>query len=246
MKVGIKLWSTNSVEYIDKAGFADFVEVMPVDEKSLQKFSGRDYEYTTHVPHESFGFNPALDYYKSQKIVEKAVEAAKKLKAEKLVMHTGYLKEKPSVESMRNAMKMTAKLAKSVSYGRILLENSTIKEKSGDESRNFMFYNYDQMKELLEMSGAGFCMDIEHAAVTAHQRGVSHEQQVAELIKLKPDYFHFSGAEMKNGGRHLSIFDGDIDKEFARDVLRKANKPVCLETPIDIEARKKEVEFLKE
>lgn len=243
MKVGIKLWSTNSAEYIDGAGFADFVEVMPVDEKSLQKFIGRDYEYTVHIPHENFGFNPALDYYKSQKILEKAIKAAKKLKADKLIMHTGYLREKPNKEKTQEAAMLVSKLAKSVSHGRVFLENSTIAETSNGENRNFMFYNYETLKELLEMSGAGFCMDLEHATVAAREMGISYQAHVAELMKLKPDYIHLSGTQKE--GRHTSIFESEISPDFAKKTIKKAGKPVCLETPIDMTQRKREVEFLK-
>ena len=245
MKVGIKLWSTNSVEYIDGAGFADFIEVMPVDEKSLQKFLGRDYEYTTHTPHESFGFNPVLDYEKSLKLLEKGIAAAKKLKSEKLVMHASYFFEKPDEQAVQKAITMTAKLAKEGGFAGLLIENSTVYEAVKDCTRYYIGHSYEQMKQLLELTGAGFCLDLEHAAIVAHQLGISFREQTSQLLKLKPSYFHLSGAGFANHSQHISLFEGDVDKEFAREVIRKAKMPVCLETPIDMEQRKKEVEFLK-
>ena len=245
MKVGIKLWSTNSVEYIDKAGFADFVEVMPVDEKSLQKFSGRDYEYTTHVPHESFGFNPALDYEKSLKLLEKGITAAKQLKSEVLVMHASHFFEQPDEDKVQEAIAKTAKVAKAGGFAGLVIENSTVHEAVNGRTRHYIGYNYDQMKQLLELTGAGFCLDLEHAAIVAHQLGISFREQTSQLLKLKPSYFHLSGAGFANHSQHISLFEGDVDKEFAREVIRNAKKPVCLETPIDMEQRKKEVEFLK-
>ncbi len=246
MKVGIKLWSTNPVEYVDGAGFADFVEVMPVDEKSLQKFIGRSYEYTTHVPHESFGFNPALDLEKSRKLLEQGILAAKKLKSEKLVMHASHFFEKSNEQAIHKAIVTTAKLAKESGFEGLLIENSTIYEHVGDHTRYYIGHSYEQIKELLELSGTGFCLDLEHVAIAANQLGISFQEHANSLLKLKPEYFHLSGARFSpTHGHHLGLFEGDVDKEFAREVLRKAKKPVCLETPIDMAQRKKEVEFMK-
>ena len=248
MEVGIKLWSTNPVEYVNGAGFADFVEVMPVDAKSLMKFTARKYRYTVHVPHERFGFNPALDFETSLKLLQRGISAAKKLRAKHLIMHTSYLREHPNEKTVRDAIKKTAQLVKKANYDHVLIENSlkrgVFKE---DSSRYYICYDYDQLKELLEITGAGFCLDFEHAAITAYQLGLKYEEHVAELLKLKPEYFQLSGTSPALGGQHhhLSIFDGIIDLNFVKKILKKANKPVCLETPIDIEQRKKEVTFLK-
>ena len=245
MKVGIKLWSTNPVEYVEAAGFADFVEVMPVDVESLSKFAGRQYSYTVHVPHESFGFNPVLDLRKSRTLLERGIAAAKQLKSNRLVMHASHFFEKPDKWAVRKAIEMTAKLGKASGFPGLLIENSTVYEVVKDRTRHYIGYSYEQMKALLELTGAGFCLDLEHAAIAAHQLGISFKQQVKELMQLEPDYFHLSGARFSPQGHHLSLFEGDVDKDFARDVLRKAKKPVCLETPINMGQRKREIEFLK-
>ena len=65
MKIGIKLWSSNPSKYIESAGFADFVEVLPVDEKSVARFAKHKHNYTVHVPHEYFGYYPAMHYEKT-------------------------------------------------------------------------------------------------------------------------------------------------------------------------------------
>ncbi len=246
MEVGIKLWSTNPVEYIEAAGFADFVEVLPVDLESLKKFTGRPYSYTVHTPHESFGFNPVLDPKKSRALLQQGIAAAKLLKSDRLIMHASHYYEKPGEEAVRKAVAMTAKLAKEASFPGLLIENSTVYEVVKDKTRHYIGYSYWQMKELLELSGAGFCLDIEHAAIAASQLGQDYKELVAELLRLKPEYFQLSGTRFATNGHHLSIFDSDIDPDFARNVLRKAKKPVALETPIDISQRKREVEFLKE
>lgn len=246
MQVGIKLWSTNPVEFIEAAGFADFVEVLPVDMESLAKFSGRPYTYVVHTPHESFGFNPVLEYGKSRALLEQGIAAAKKLRSDRLIMHASHYYEKPGEEAVHEAIAMTAKLAREAGFPGLLIENSTVYEVVKDNTRHYIGYSYEQMKELLELTGAGFCLDLEHAAIAANQLGQDYKKLVAELLQLKPEYFQLSGTRFATNGHHLSIFDSDIDKDFAKSVIKKAKKPVCLETPIDIGQRKKEVEFLKE
>ena len=246
MEVGIKMWSTNPIKYIEDSDFADFIEVLPRSVKSLEKFARRPYNYTVHVPHEIFGFSPILNMKKSQKLLNQAIAAAKKLKAEVLIMHSGYLKEKPDEKTIKEGIRSVANLAKNASYGTVLIENSYpecfIELEKG---KYYLSYDYERLRELLELSGAGFCLDFEHAAIAAHQLGLDYNRYVATLMKLEPEYFHLSGTSLASGKHHSTIFEGDIDLEFVKKILKKANKPVCLETPIDIEQRKREVAFLK-
>ncbi|MBI2143963.1 TIM barrel protein [Candidatus Woesearchaeota archaeon] len=247
MKVGVKLWSTNPPEQFGQAAkFADFIEVMPVDTESVGRLPNTWFSYTVHVPHERFGFSPLLDLEKSQQLLQQATSAARKLKAETIVMHTGFLKEAPGKPTTEKAIKAAAKLARTAGYGRLLIENSIPKDRFKDGSdRYFVCYDYEQIKSIMEASGAGFCLDLEHAAITAYQLGLDYNQFVSQLMKLKPEYFHLSGTRLATNGHHTSIFEGNIDREFVKKLLQKANKPVCLETPLDTEQRKKEVEFLK-
>ncbi len=249
MRVGIKLWSTNPISYFEEAGFADFVEVMPVSLSDLPKIARIKRTYTAHVPHERFGFNPALEYEKSSALLQQGIAAAKFLKSDELIMHASHYFEEPGEQAVQKAIAMTAKLAKEACFPGLLIENSTVYEVVKDRTRFYIGYSYEQMKELLELSGAGFCLDLEHAAIAASQLGTTFQKQANELLKLKPDYFHLSGAHFTPGerhlGHHLSLFEGEVDKDFAKSVLKKANKQVCLETPIDISQRKREVEFLK-
>ena len=246
MQVGIKLWSSNPVKYVRDSDFADFIEVLPRSEKSLEKFARRPHNYTVHVPHEGFGFCPLLDMKKSKKLLERTIKAAKKLKTETLIMHTGYMRKAIDEKSMKDVIKSAAKLARSANYGRILIENGVPKGTIYvDKGRYYACYSHEQMKEVLELSGAGFCLDLEHAAITAHQLGLNYRKHVADLMRLKPEYFHLSGLRLASGGHHISIFDSDIDLSYVKSLLKKAGKPVCLETPIGIAQRKKEVEFLK-
>ena len=199
-----------------------------------------------HVPHEVFGFCPLLDMKKSKKLLEHAIKAAKRLKTETLIMHTGYMMKAIDEKSMKEMIKSAAKLARGAGYGRILIENGVPKGTFYiDKGKHYACYNREQMKEVLELSGAGFCLDLEHAAITANQLGLDYRKLVSGLMTLKPEYFHLSGMMLAPKGHHLSIFEGDIDLSFVKSLIKKADKPVCLETPVNIEQRKKEVEFLK-
>jgi deoxyribonuclease IV len=241
MEVGLKFWSRNPVEYIDEAKFADFLEVLPVDEKSLEKFEGRDYRYAIHVPHENFGFSPAVDLKTSKKLLYMSIKAADRLKAEWIIMHSG-----AAGDDVEKAMKAIIALVKEANDNRILIENSgiiTYDDKREEDPK--IAHDIDELKRLLE-SGMGFCLDMEHAAVVAKQYGFDYEEYLDKLAKLKPDYVQVSGTKLDLGKRHLSIFDSVIKPEFVKSFAKGINKPLCLETPLDMDQRKKEVEFLKE
>ncbi|HIG98519.1 TPA: TIM barrel protein [Candidatus Woesearchaeota archaeon] len=246
MRVGIKLWSRNDKRHFDEAGFADFIEVMPVDMQSALKVAKRKGCYTVHIPHEGFGFDPLRNYALSEKLLNLALEAGGKLNAECYIMHTGMLEQKPDEETRQKALKSIARLAKSANTDKIVIENSGYRSLfNGEPTYNHLCYSPDELKEILELSGAGFCLDFEHASITAAALGTSYERIIDGLMKLKPDYFQISGTRHSTGERHLSIFEGDLELDIAKRELKKADKPVCLETPLDTGQRKREVEFLK-
>ncbi len=246
MKVGIKLWSSNPVRYIDGAGFADFIEVLPVSISSITKLQRSERKYVIHVHHEIFGFGPLVSMEKSRKLLNLAITAARKLKAELLIMHGGFAKGNPDEETTAEGLKKVAKLAKTASYGRLVIENSFPKGRFHlDQGKHYICYSYEQLNHVIKESGIGFCLDFEHAAITANQLGLNFKDHVAQLMKLRPEYFQLSGVRLATNSHHTTIFNSDINIEFVKKILKKANKPVCLETPLDIEQRKKEVEFLK-
>ena len=246
MRVGIKLWSSNPDEYVDNAGFADFVEVMAAEMRGIRRFARRPYSYTVHAPHESFGFSPLLNYARSKKLLERAVKAARLLKADWIIMHNVNINAKPNEKTAEEAVKAVVRLVKSSGAGNILIENScSYTFFKGKDAINYFGYTPEHMKELLQRSGAGFCLDLEHVAVTSHHLGTDFGKEANALIKLKPDYFHLSGTRHATRKHHTSIFDSDIAPDTAKALLKKAGKPVCLETPIDVEQRKREVAFLK-
>ncbi|MBI2140952.1 TIM barrel protein [Candidatus Woesearchaeota archaeon] len=247
MEVGIKLWSKNSVSCIDEADFADFIEVLPTSTSSISKFQRRKRKYVIHVPHEIFGFSPLVNMEKSRKLLDLAVTAARKLKARLLIMHGGFAKGNPDEETIAEGLSKVAKLAKTVSYGRLLIENSIPKGTFHiDQGKHYICYSYEQLRRVIEESGIGFCLDFEHAKITAHQLGLDFRDHIAELMRLRPEYFQLSGVKLAANMHHTTIFNSDIDLKFVKRILKKANKPVCLETPLDVEQRRKEVAFLKQ
>ena len=168
-------------------------------------------------------------------------------------MHTGYVTSAPSEKTMAEGINAAARLAKNTTYGRILIENNVVGGTFAlmDKGKHYICYTPEHMKEVIELSGAGFCLDIEHTAITAHQLGTDFWKLLWQFMKLKPEYFHLSGTRLKKlhasyaEGHHLSIFNTDFDIDAIRLLLQKAGKPVCLETPLDTGQRRKEYEFLK-
>ncbi len=97
-----------------------------------------------------------------------------------------------------------------------------------------------EFKEL----GFKFCMDFGHAVATAAHFKKDYKKIVQEFAKLRPEYFHLSGNQ-KGEDKHASIFDADTDIGFFKKIIQENGSPVCLETPLDLQKRKKEVDYLK-
>lgn len=237
MQVGVKYYSHNKIERKDFE-FADFVEVLPVPGNITGVFGQQKFKYTIHCAHDAFGFNPsnAKAHEKSRAIVNDAINAADQLGAKVIVVHAGFntpaLKIK---EPKKNAIKFLQKHFDK----RMHIENLL----PVDGEMTWVAYSPDEIAEFQDL-GFKFCLDFGHAVATAAHFGKDYREYVDQFAGLKPDYFHLSGT-FKGVDKHRSIFDTDADVDFFKSIIKKAGKPVCLETPLDSEQRKKEVEFLK-
>lgn len=237
MEIGVKFFSHNKVERKDFE-FADFVEVLPVPGNITGVFSSHKFKYRIHCAHDAFGFNPSdtKNSAKNESIIKDAFAAADELKADKIVVHAGF--NTPKLK-LKNPKKTAMEFLQKHFDERIVMENLL----PVDNDMVWVAYGPEEIAEFKDL-GFGFCLDFGHAVATATHFKKDYTEYVEEFVKLKPDYFHLSGT-LKGKDRHMSILDTDADVEFFRNIIKKSGKPVCLETPLDSERRKKEIEFLK-
>ncbi len=242
MQVGVKFYSTNEEEKLEGLGFVDFVEVLPVPGKfeSLRKF--KKFRCTVHVPHCSFGFNPCdkKNGKKNRELSDEAIKAADFLNAEIIVMHPGY---NPPNQEINDAMQNQLEFFSKINDERIFLENTMIESNEG-----FQYVGSSDtkaMKEMLEKTGFGFCLDFAHAAATAVVIKRGYKELIKEFLKLKPAYFHVADNLLNGEDQHIHIGTGKLDMSFIKEIVKKGNNKVLLETPLDLEGRKRDVEFLR-
>ena len=240
MEVGIKLWSRDHTALAD-CGFADFIEVMPVPGVSLERFKSYDYKYAIHAPHSEFGLNladPKLEK-KNMELLSLAVKAADELNADVIVVHTGFTSDKLKI---KNPVENINAFFKKFRDERFHVENLL----AAEASRVYSGKTPEELTEITAPFGFKFCFDFGHAIGAANTKGIDYKKLVDAFLKLKPDYFHLSGTNLdKEVDGHLSLFDGNLDISWAKKIIAKRNRPVCLETPLNIEQRKKEVKLLK-
>ncbi len=242
MRVGFKLYSSN-LRYAKLLKFADFLEVLPLPgDKKIRGFREYSYDYAIHAAHNSFGFNPAnLKNEKMNKqIISEAIEAADMLGAKRIVVHPGFTNSK---EKIRNGMENCLTFFEDNYDKRFHFENIIHKE----EGNVFFGYTIDDTKKFLKKMK--FCLDFGHAINAALKEKQDYKKFVLRLYALKPNYFHLCGNIIRKKylpeSSHLSIFSGNDDTSFYKELIRKAKKDVCLETPLDIRQREKEYEFMK-
>ncbi len=237
METGLKFFSSNKIAKKDY-DFADFIEILPVPDNPLGVFEKIKARYRIHCPHDQFGFNPSdiKNTDKNKKILQLSVDAADSLNADLIVVHAGFNTRKLNIS---NPKQKAMDLLKEHFDSRMCIENVL----PVDGEMIWVGYSHEDIAEFKD-SGFKFCLDFGHAIDTATRLKKDKKGFIEEFLKLKPDYFHLSGTQ--NGfDRHLSILDSDMNLEYIKGLIKKAGKPVCLETPLDTEKRKKEIRFLK-
>ncbi len=236
MQTGLKFYSTNKVTEKDFS-FADFIEVLTVPENPVGDFDNFDKKFRIHCPHSEHGFNPCAKNENNTRILKIATDAADKLNADIIVVHSGFNTDKLNIrDAKKNAMEFLTEHFDE----RLCVENLMPQ----DSEMKWITYLPEHLTVYRD-SGFKFCLDFGHAIETATQLKKNYKDFIQDFLRLKPDYFHLSGTQ-KGRDMHLSILDSDADVEFMKKAILKAGKPVCLETPLDTGKRKKEVESLKD
>ena len=225
MKFGLKLWSTNTnlidqaVHLIDEKVF-DYIELMVIPYSEIKPFL-IDVPYIIHIPHEKFRVNigdPAVKEYTLQKINESLIWA-EQLNVKYLILHAGH-----------GSIQHAADLLHEVSDSRLLIENMP---KVGLGGEQMIGYSPMQIRELLEDSDMGLCLDFGHAVKAAVSFGVDYKEYVRGFMEFKPRVFHVSdGFTNTETDNHLNIGEGNYDMAFIGNcVSRNKDVYVTLETP---------------
>lgn len=252
MKLGLKLWSTNTDYYFEEAkklfqdGWFDYIElyVVPNTIDTIKKWKTLQNEFnipfTLHAPHFVNGINLAKP--SNEKINIEAFNEVKlyrkELNAEYIVVHSG----------IEGNIEETIRQLKIINLPKMLIENKPYIAPLGanNECRGATI---EEIKLVLQEIGCGFCLDVGHAFCTANFLNVEPYEFLAKFNAIKPTCYHLSDnyADSKID-RHLNFGQGNYDFKKILDII-DTNKKIAIETnknsKTDLEDFGLDVEFLK-
>ena len=197
-KLGFKLFSNNlknlpqlvddAVVFV-KENIADmYIELMALpstssDEWKLmkQKFAGLP--VTIHAPHNGMGFDTGYKDKLAQnvQILSCAQRAADLFGSEIIVVHAGGGNAPENLEE-------TARQFKLFNDKRIVVENLPYE---ASDVNGYMHGNTpEQIKQIMDYAGCGFCFDFSHAVCAANSLKLDLERQLKGFYELNPTVYH--------------------------------------------------------
>lgn len=214
-KLYSKLWSKNQYYFEDsynlfKKGLYDGIELYaypgsygPTIGCWKEMHEKHNIPFIIHAPHFYSGFNFAdKDNFETNKsMAEEAVKFSDALEAKYIVFHSG----------ARGDIKETAKQINKLDIRNALIENKPYLAYL-DKDWVCNGYSVEEIKYILDNTGAGFCFDVGHALAAANSIGKEPYAYVEEFIKLKPDMYHLSDGDAKaQMDQHLHLGKGNYD-----------------------------------
>jgi len=223
MKVGIKLWSTNSDLYekfieLYKKGSADYLEIKYIlgRKEKLNLLRNNNIPVIIHAPNYIDGacFSDG-DLKKNKAIFKELADVAEYLNAGGIIIH-------PEIGTERNFIEFL----KNVDNSKIIIENMPQKTICGMA----IGFDHKTLKKFLDAGKCRFCLDFCHAIKSAVLQNLDYRKYIEKLLELKPEMFHIcDGHSDSIEDEHLNLGEGDFDLEFLKNKIK--NKRVTLEVP---------------
>ena len=213
-KLGLKVWSSN-LFYISLAdglyndGVFDYVElyVVPGSDKSCsQKWRQAKFPFILHAPHSSDGFNLSLKECEAKnRILIKEVDSFREVLSPRYVIfHPG------TNGSIRETIRQISMFRHEFAelFNLAVVEN---KPKIGINGEECIGVSPEEIKELLNETGLGFCLDVGHAICYAAWKRTEYESVIEQFIKLKPKMFHLMDGDVNSKTDvHLNFGKGNF------------------------------------
>ena len=231
-KLGLKLWSINTDNYIKaaqelfEASVFDYIElyVVPQSLEHLEDWQKLDIPYIIHCPHFANGFNLAKKEKKDSnlKIYQEVKKFADELSAPYIIFHGG----------IDGNMEETAKQLASFDEPRALIENKPYVALPNKMNGNFCRgYNVEEIELVKKTANCGFCLDIGHAICSANSQKIEPYSYIKDFLKLEPTMFHLTDCAdlCSEYDSHLHLGDGELNIAKIIELLPK-NALITLET----------------
>lgn len=232
MKIGLKLWSTNTDFYLADAkrlfemGAFDYIElyIVPQTLHALPKWRELEIPFIIHAPHFAHGVNLALENLAESNLerYKEVKDFAGALNAKHIIFHAG----------TGGNWQESAKQIASFKDKRIIVENKPLRPQ--DESKSSCECRGSspaEIENIMRAANCGFCLDFAHAIAAANSYKKAHFEFLSEFLKLKPAMFHLCDALRLDDelDTHTQLGKGVLDlKKIAR--LMPQNAIVSIET----------------
>lgn len=214
MRIGLKLWSTNTGNYLACArelfarGVYDYIELYAVPGSlcALEQWAALDIPYIIHAPHSASGVNLA-DKQKRASNLERYGEVkafADALKARHIIFHGG-------VDG--STEELICQLS-GLGEPRALLENKPVRPLPQlTNAKACRGCTVDEIRKVMQQTGCGFCLDFGHAAAAANSLGIDPYAHMEAFLKLRPAMFHLSDLEdiRSEFDSHMHLGAGHLD-----------------------------------
>lgn len=232
MKLGLKLWSTNSDFYLDAAKkifeqeVYDYIElyVVPNTTETIAKWKKLNIPFTLHAPHFVHDVNLA-DAGKEKyniEIFKQVEEFSNELGASYVVVHSG----------IEGTIDETARQLKIIKPSNMLIENKPFVAplRSNLTCRGA---SIDEISKIINEVGCGFCLDVGHAICTANTLNLDPYAFLAEFNMLNPRCYHLSDNFIDSEvDKHMHFGQGNYNLKKVFDII-DTNKNIAIETNKD-------------
>jgi deoxyribonuclease IV len=238
VKIGLKLWSTNTDFYYNEAlrlyrdKCFNYIElyVVPGTLETLPKWQGLNIPFIVHNAHFMNGFNLAKKESREDnfKIYQETKRFADALKAEYIIFYGG----------VDGVIEETALQLKSLNEPRALIENKPYRalpnKMNGVTCRGS---SPDEIQYVMQETKCGFCLDFGHAVCAANSQKEDHANFIELFLTLAPTMYHLTNVSdlTSEHDSHAHLGCGQLD---IRSLLKKIPRDAM--TTIETEKSSKE------
>ncbi len=248
MKLGLKLWSTNTDFYYEEAkklynqGYFDYIElyVVPDTLDTLKKWKKLDTPVILHAPHFKHKINLSdPNQFQYNQLVFTQVELFRQeLNAQYTIVHAG----------MNGTTEETIRQLKLIKPVNFLIENKPYIPPLKPEYK-CVGSTINEIQNILNELDCVFCLDIGHALCTANSLGIEPYAYLVDFQRLSPLMYHLSDGDIQSPlDQHLHLGEGNYDIEKIFSIINP-NSFISIETkknsPVELADFISDINFIK-
>jgi sugar phosphate isomerase/epimerase len=234
MKIGVKTYNNEQfLRYFEKK--ADFFEIMAIENNDYSFLKKFHKEIVIHAQHRGFGINNSdkNNYKKNLDSINYAKKIADMTNSKKIIIHPGELMNENC--SFDNSIEFIKE-----NYDkRFLVENMP-----GNKKFKRLCETPEEIKEYMKKTGAGLCLDINHAILKAQLLKIDYIDFIKDLIKIKPKHYHIGGQDILKNIEHICFKESNYNLKKVINILPKDSN-LTMETETDINKTNDDINILK-